>query len=299
MQLDAKFSDTVSILLASYRKKDPSFVTRSKFWMNVLGDLTWKDITCDHIQHGLALYCAKGKERTIMGEGQKHILINTGEPLAPATINRMRIQISSLVKMAKAQYLLPATYVSPAKATVRQQEDNERVIEMSREEVEALINSARLARWKKLPALIAVACTSGLRAGNLKAITWRNINFEERTITVLTSKNGKPYTTSVSKLALAELQYIKRDIHGPDDLVFGKIDWTKGFENAVKRAGLDHKLTCFHLCRHIAASQLASAGYGEMTIMKALGQRSASMARRYTHLASRDIANAVTDAWDK
>ena len=122
MKTHQSFSKIASIVIAQYKGNDPSFKNRASFWIDHLGDLPFDQITPDDIEEGLAKYIARGKLKVIrVGHGPGAVEFeSTGKPLSPATINRMRIAVSSIVKFAKEKYLLPNTYISPVKGTRRQ-----------------------------------------------------------------------------------------------------------------------------------------------------------------------------------
>ena len=107
------FGDTATMLIAAYKGPDHSFVTRSKFWIDQLGNKPWVDITPDDIERGLSIYMALGKSKVIRSGKPPNVtrrIVSTGEPLAPATINKMLMDFPSLTKMAKERYLLPLSY---------------------------------------------------------------------------------------------------------------------------------------------------------------------------------------------
>jgi integrase len=297
MAITSNFADSAMGLICSYKGKDHSFVTRAKFWVEHIGpEPSWEQITASHIEEGLAKYIQQGKTKVVR-KGDQRLLVPTGEPLAPSSVNKLLMGFASLVKMAKARYILPKTYISPSTLVTKQKEGDGRYLEITKQEIERLVAVAYLARWKPLPALIATAASSGLRLGNLRALRWSNINFEGMLVSVPTSKNGTPYSCALSPLAIAELTKLKRATYQPEDLVFGNHYFVKSFKSAVKDAGLEHKLTCFHLLRHCAASLLAQAGFGEITIMSQLNQKQSSMARRYSHLSNQNLVSAVGKAW--
>jgi integrase len=64
-----------------------------------------------------------------------------------------------------------------------------------------------------------------------------------------------------------------------------------GFENAVKRAGIEDYH--FHDTRHEFASALAMAGVDLNTIRELLGHKTMQMVMRYSHLTDRHKAQAV------
>jgi integrase len=294
------FGDTALKLIATYTGPDHSLVTRCHFWIAQLGHKPWLDITPEDIERALSVYMAAGKSKVIRSGRPPNVtrrVVATGEPHAPATINKLLMAFPTLVKMAKERYLLPRSYQSPTKFVTKQREDNARYIEITRAEIDRLILVAGLARWKPLPAIIATAASTGLRLGNLRKLKWSDINFDKKLVSVPTSKNGSAYSCALSNSAIEHLHKIKRAHCKPSDLVFGNHHFVRSYKSAVKDAGLEGKLTCFHLLRHVAASLLSQANASELTVMSQLGQKSPSMARRYSHLSNQHLVDAVGRAW--
>ena len=121
------FGDTATKLIAAYKGPDHSFVTRSKFWIEQLGNKPWVDITTEDIERALGVYMAAGKSKVIRSGKPPNVMrrvVSTGEPLAPATINKQLMAFPSLTKMAKERYLLPRSYQSPTKFVTKQREDS-------------------------------------------------------------------------------------------------------------------------------------------------------------------------------
>ena len=307
--MSVMFAETASRLLKakmsrdekSHKPKDKTFEQRCLFWIEFLGNIPWEEITHRNLQEGLAFLQNRGKAKVVnLKSGDKVIkttVTYTGEEYAPATINKYLITYASLVKLAKERYLLDATHLSVTRFVQKQPENNGRHLDITKEEIETLVNVAHLARWKPLPAIIAVASSSGLRLGNLKQLRWRDVDLERGTATVWMTKNGLPHTSALSGLALKELNALKRATYKDDDLIFGKHNFTRAYQRACEDAGLDHKLTCFHLLRHACASLLAKAQVSESVAMAVMGHKTPSMTRRYTHLSNQTLVDSVARAW--
>jgi integrase len=242
---------------------------------------------------------AQGKCKVVRtGEGKERAIVPTGVPHSGGTINKIIMAFATLCKLAKKEYgILPKTYVSPTKYVEKQKEGKGRFLDISKTEIETLVKVAGLSRWRPLAAFIAVASSSGLRLGNMRALTWSNINLERGSITVQTSKNGEPYTCAISSLAVAELNKLKRPFHTPKDVIFGERYFKKAFMTAVEDAGLSDKITCIHHLRHACASLLCASGANETLVMKQMNQKTSAMVRRYSHLNSSHLIDAVGRAW--
>ncbi len=109
------------------------------------------------------------------------------------------------------------------------------------------------------------------------------------------SKNGDP---KLLPLVPAVVEQLVQFAGKPDALVFGSArDAERAFsvephwQAALKAAGIEN---CkFHDLRHSCASYLAQNGATLLEIGDLLGHRTASMTRRYSHLASSHRAALV------
>ncbi|MCY8233900.1 tyrosine-type recombinase/integrase [Priestia endophytica] len=182
---------------------------------------------------------------------------------------------------------------------------------LEKEELKHFLNIAnKLGLAQDYPLLLLMAYT-GLRAGELCALKWRDIDFEEQTISISKTyynptNNRKEYKlltpktptavriididetviNELSKHRLAQKQTMikHRNIYHNEDFVFASIDedlpgyplYIKKIENRMRRllkiAGLNSKLTP-HSLRHTHTSLLAQAGVSLPQIMERLGHK--------------------------
>lgn len=163
---------------------------------------------------------------------------------------------------------------------------------------------------------------SGLRVGELCALTWNNLSFIEHTLSVtktyynptnrateyhlLTPKTStSKRTIELDPLVFKELEKLKarqnelkmlhRDVYYDQDFVFAKTEKDMGYpefiktiQNRMKRllrlAGLNETLTP-HSLRHTHTSLLAEAGVGIHEIMERLGHQDDEITKRvYLHV---------------
>lgn len=160
-------------------------------------------------------------------------------------------------------------------------------------EAERLIKAAD-GEWRTM---ITVALKTGLRQGELLALSWDDIdlvagrlvvsrNFVRGEIT--TPKNGKTREIPLGDEVLAAL---KRHRHLRGDVVFCKADgtmFTKGESKhplwrACRRAGL--RRIGWHVLRHTFASHLVMRGAVLKAVQELMGHSSIKMTERYAHLS--------------
>ena len=161
------------------------------------------------------------------------------------------------------------------------------------EEADRLIGAAD-GEWR---AMIMLASKTGLRQGELLALTWDDVDLVKGLLVVsrnlsrgeiTTPKNGKTREIPLGDDVLASL---KRQRHLRGDLVFCKPDGsmlTKGeckhpLWRACKRAGL--RRIGWHVLRHTFASHLVMRGAPMKAVQELMGHSTMEMTMRYAHLS--------------
>lgn len=149
-----------------------------------------------------------------------------------------------------------------------------------------------------LQPMVLLAMNTGMRRGELFDLTWRDINFGARILTVngTVAKSGKTRHIPLNKEAydILEKWYQQR---GENHLVFfGKNGERfnhikKSWGNLLADAGIQHFR--FHDLRHHFASKLVMAGVDLNTVRELLGHADIQMTLRYAHLAPEHKARAV------
>lgn len=92
-------------------------------------------------------------------------------------------------------------------------------------------------------AIVFTALETGMRRGELMGLTWKDINFERRSILLMRTKNNEQRVIPISDRLLPVLERLNFERKGqtvfckPDGKPYG--NWRKAFETACKRAGVD------------------------------------------------------------
>ena len=157
-----------------------------------------------------------------------------------------------------------------------------------------------------LKPMVLTALHTGLRRGELFNLTWDDINFEKKALTVIGSgsKSGHTRHIPLGKLALSTL-VTWRDQTGGYDLVFPNPKTGLRFDNiksswkaVLKKADLvypkDHpKRFTFHDLRHCYASNLVMNGISLYVVKELLGHDSVETTQIYAHLTPDHMANVI------
>ena len=139
-----------------------------------------------------------------------------------------------------------------------------------------------------------LACLhTGGRLSEVAHVTWGQVNMNERHITLVHTKTGKPRAVPMTETLLKLLRDMPQG--QAQDFVFtnahGK-QWTSmptNFRKAVANLKLNEgrsdprEVLVFHSLRHSAASMLLDAGENVRTIQEIFGWSTLAMLQRYTH----------------
>ncbi|MEZ4287780.1 MAG: site-specific integrase [Polyangiales bacterium] len=152
----------------------------------------------------------------------------------------------------------------------------------------------------------ATAVFTGMRAGELAALRWSDIDFSTRLITVQRTYTGATKSGKVRYVPLLDvLLPILREwkFQHPGELVFTNRDgamWGQSgrvyqeiFKHVLETAGFPNRTVggkkrgyiVFHDLRHTFASHWMMAGGDIFKLQKILGHQSIQMTQRYAHLA--------------
>jgi integrase len=152
--------------------------------------------------------------------------------------------------------------------------------------------------------LMRLALYTGMRRGELLALSWDAVDFERGFITIRDPKGGRDQAIPLNAAARAVLENHPRDPKSP--WVFpgrrkGKhaTEMRKSIMRIAKAAALPEGFRPMHGLRHVFASMLASSGRVDMfTLQKLLTHKSPMMTQRYAHLRDETLKKAADVAVD-
>jgi integrase len=149
--------------------------------------------------------------------------------------------------------------------------------------------------------IIVFALNTGLRQNELLSLEWSRANLFRKTILIQITKNGKPKTLPLNRIALDVLKKKTEEkvLSIKNDLVFisnagtkiNKRNLTRAFVLALKRAMV--KDFTFHCLRHTFATRLAQNGVDIYKIAKLLGHKDLKMTQRYSHHCPDSLRDGV------
>jgi len=171
---------------------------------------------------------------------------------------------------------------------------------LSIEECHQLINSAD-GIWRRM---IIVALGTGLRFGELIALSWDDIDLQRKELVVRQSFVrgilGSPKNNKFRKLPISDSVYTAlKDISPKKGFVFSDIEGRplnkhtclRRLHHACREAGL--RDIGWHCLRHTFASQLAQGGANLVAVQNLLGHSEIRTTMRYAHITGDLLRDAI------
>lgn len=149
----------------------------------------------------------------------------------------------------------------------------------------------------RLQDLVRFDLNTGLRFGELIALTWSAVDLQRKVLTVEKSKNKTKRTIPLNQTALAILKNRIRSTK--TELVFYSMRHTPHMhENvwlAFTRATTQAKVENFHFhdLRHTFATRLVQSGVDLYRVQRLMGHKNAAMTQRYAHHCTDSLRSGV------
>jgi len=266
--------------LAEWDGKDHTNQGRINWWSDRLGHRKLATISTEDVAGYLNAY------RSTVSNG---------------THNRMKSCLSALFRFAKKQGY---TGINPVTDTPSYKEARNRIRYLSDKERLSLLKACReldaVSEWGKLTLLVTMALMTGARRGELLKLSWRDIDFTNRTAILKDTKNG---TDRMVSFPLPILELMIKHRGNNDALIFSAncsnkpFVFRKHWVKALSNAGVTEFR--FHDLRHTCASYLANAGASAPDIQAVLGHKSYETTRKYVHLSSERVQSVTDSVFEK
>jgi integrase len=275
-------------LLTLYRRAKPAKREdlrgyRLRKWMATFADFPAWDLDVEHIT-------------AMVDQFDNHGYAGT-------TINREIADIGGCYSWAILKRHCPDGFLNPTREYVAR-EDIPRVVELSEDDVNALLAAAKVSVWPKLYALVLMAIHTGARKSEMTGLTWADIDYKTRRADLHTTKNGKPRRLLLTPPVIAAIEAIQPKPCAPDMLIFcGRNafrahEFRKSWERCREEAGLPD--LHFHDLRHAACARMLKNGGGIHAVANVLGHSDTRMiSQRYGHLDDdhlQDVVDAASSA---
>lgn len=271
-----------------------------------LGHLKLKDINPSHIQKFINQLASAPKEK------RSGVPVEDGETLSPSTVRRYLTVLQSIFKQAVKLGLITDSPAKVERLTLPKAQAPK--IDIFTKQEAAQMLEALENEDLQFQTLIQLAIFTGARRGELVALKFSDIDFEQRKITIeraaykikgqpLATKPPKDYETrtvtindnccELLKLLKAEkiesAQRLGTQWSGGDWVftqwngeMMNPMTPTKQFSKFLNRNGLKHRK--FHSLRHTSATLLLYAGVNIKQVQGRLGHGDIETTNKYLHL---------------
>ncbi|MBX3335859.1 MAG: tyrosine-type recombinase/integrase [Nitrospira sp.] len=201
----------------------------------------------------------------------------------PATINRELATLKKAFNLARREWEWCTD--NPVSRVSMERENNTRDRWLTVEEEQRLLQAVS----PRLHDVIVFALNTGMRMGEILALTWAGVDLFRRTVTVFRSKNGERRTIPINSIVLDILKRKHAVRSRITDLVFHSQVGT-ALDGSNIRHGLNAALKMakiqdfhFHDLRHTFATRIVQAGVDLYKVQRLLGHKSPMMTQRYAH----------------
>lgn len=216
------------------------------------------------------------------------------EGKAPQTIKHVAGLLFRLLKFASERGYCDA----PAFRINTPRINNQKTETLTDEQLRALMNAMQTDPHPYAGKLMMMALFTGMRAGELFKLEWRDVDFEKGFILIREPKAGHDKTIPLNEAAKDLLEAVPKIKNSP--FVFPAQDGSqrttikKQATRIRKAAGLPDDFRPIHGLRHVFASTLASSGQVELyTIQKLLTHSDPKTTQRYAHLRDEALKKAA------
>lgn len=211
----------------------------------------------------------------------------------PGTINRQLGIIRHAFDVAMREWGIPLRE-NPLIKLKKLKVNDARSRRLKAEEWEAIKTAADVCRNPFIMPLIRLAVETAMRRGELLAMKWEHIDFENRTILIPITKNGHSRTIPLTSEAIRILKEIQNMKRADKKHVFPGVTGNAAnhvWDRIVERAQINN--LHFHDLRHEAISRFFERGLSVPEVAVISGHRDFRMLFRYTHLRAEDIARKL------
>lgn len=184
--------------------------------------------------------------------------------------NRILSSVRTLVNWCTSRGILEVSPIAGVKAPTKEQ-SRDRVLDD--DEIARLLQACRNDVYP-FRQFVPILLASAARRGELAAMTWREIDFEQKiwVIPAERSKNGKPHVVPLSAYALAILSEIPRFLDSEFVFTTTRKSPVSGFSKMLRRLSEGSQTSSWRLhdLRRTAASGMARAGVAPHVVEKVL-----------------------------
>ncbi len=269
-----------------------------EWWKNQIGEKNLADVTPallveqrDKLAKTPVTFTRK--EKNSDGEAKE---VKTERQRSNATVVRYLAALSHVLSVAVNEW--EWLEINPMQKVKKPKESRGRVRFLSDDERERLLTACKASKNPLLYPAVILALSTGMRLSESMNLSWDDVDFQRRLITLHETKNGERRAAPLTGLAFDQLKGMSKVRRIDTDLIFaskivrGKsIDLRSSWETALEKAQIDD--FHWHDLRHSCASYLAMNGATLAEIAEVLGHKTLQMVKRYAHLSEQHTLGVV------
>ena len=228
----------------------------------------------------------KTPENVTLGDVERIMQNLQNKRLKPATVRNVLELLRRLANFAVKKKLCPGLNFKIEMPSV----ENHKTESLTQDQLQKLMDVLDEELDVQVSNLVRLALFTGMRRGELFSLSWSDIDFHNKTITIRSGNNGQHSTIPLNKLA-ENVLIEQAQAEGGSKFVFPGRGGKKRTEckrpllRIKLKAGLPADFRILQGLRHVYASILASSGNVELETLQALlTQKSSLMTQRYAHL---------------
>lgn len=228
----------------------------------------------------------KSKEKTVDG------IKIPAKYISNTTINR---DIEVLRKMFNIAIQNGWIIKNPCTGITKLRQENKLERYLTPEEEIRLINACN-GRLTHLKSIIQFALNTGMRKEEILGLTWKCINFENKKITLLDTKNGKKRFIPINSVVMSILKDAYKNkiceyvfVNHATQTRYS--DFKRSFNALCKKANIENFR--FHDLRHTSATRMVGAGVPITMVKDILGHADIHTTMRYAHAITEQSLEAI------
>ena len=280
-------------------KEQSAFINALNWYKKEIGEYYLSSLTTEMLVNCREKLMRKHKEIPMRNKSIKKLAPKMSEKkLAPATINKYMTYMR--VVFAYCVNDLDILDINPMAKVKKLTEKNARKRYLELKEIAKLLNTCKSVNYE-LYLCVLIALLTGARKSEILHLTWATVDFENKMLYFLNTKNGTDRGTPMHELVYKELmefktknkvRCLKNDFlfktpdGKPKESLIGKL-----FPKIVKKCGI--KDFRFHDIRHTHASYQAMGGISQKITQETLGHKTTQMTNRYSHLRDENLRPAI------
>lgn len=201
--------------------------------------------------------------------------------------------ISAAFEIARKEWSIPiaSNPVSGIRKPKTPRPRHRRLEQHDNEEERLLSACATFSNPWFLP-VVMFALETGMRRGEILALTWQHVHLQDRYVHLQDTKNGESRNVPLSPGAIALLEGLPANSSREGAVFPVHFEALKSaWQRACSRAGIANFR--FHDLRHEATSRFFEKGLSVMEVAAITGHKDVRMLQRYTHLRVQDLARKL------